>query len=790
MATAEPQEDPPASVEVAGRDGQRLVRISKRTRARPVDPPAPPLTTEPYHTPDDEVPPEIEEPAARARPTIGQIELTRAATEEEDLIEPSASDGVLRTLEDVMGRFPIGDSSGQYSVHVERKRPTAYNGVAARGTLRSITRPIDIATFIEEYGGGDYELIVYGPPRRGGVIEESTGLPRPKALTKPIRLTIPYHGAGGYEPNPEAAFPKEEEEEEDMAMGNQQSGGPAPFPPQLLTRGASPANAKMVESHLTHEERMDQRRREDRQREERQEQSATAATLRVMEQAHQQRESDWREEKRAMATRVTELERLIRESKGGETSALTNLVAAMNPKASSSELEQLRTGHQREMERLTSGHKQEIDNLRRTFQEQTERQTVTARADADRLNDRIRADTETYLRRIKDLEEKVERERKEHDAATDRIRQDLRGEMDRTLDVLKREAERDMQRQKEMYEARLSDERRSAERDDRVRTEGQELRVQSAKAPLESKIAMLEAENRRLKGDVHRYREEAERNRDLGTQIERATKQAELLGFTKDAGGGAGEDEGPQDIGTILTKVGLKVVDHLPELLKSASEAVATVRGGAQRAPVPPPGFGGQELPLPRSTVTQAPPVRQAFMHEDAGPLPPLAADYGTTAYAPVVAPPPLAPMAPPPGMPVAAPSAPPPAREHPATPSQAPPPAPTGQEMVPASPLAPPPAEHPMTEQIVLDARPHLEQAYEQQWNVDELAELQVKQQGAVNVKMALSGLTPQAFSRVLQAHGFENSPLVRASGQRYLRGLHRALVKAVEAAEKGPST
>ena len=286
---------------------QRLVQVKRKPQAS--DAPDEPESAEPQandgaeqapelHTPFAAVPPEENEPTRRREPTVGLIELTAEGRAhirkpERPLDVPGAefeirdvSDNALRTLDDIMAAFPIGN--GQYYVHVNRQAPATFHGFTTRGILRKLKEPATLEAFIEQYGGGVYNLIVYGPPKRGGIPDDHTGQFRPKALTKPIRIVIPWHIDGGHPPNPDAAY-EEEAEDSDMTM-RETSRDRLPY--GLNSRGVTPATANVVKHQLDHEETMDDReRRERRERREelrRDEQSALSIVSKTAERREQE----------------------------------------------------------------------------------------------------------------------------------------------------------------------------------------------------------------------------------------------------------------------------------------------------------------------------------------------------------------------------------------------------------------------------------------------------------------------------------------------------------------------
>jgi hypothetical protein len=636
--------------------------------------------------------------------------------------------------------------------------------------------------FIEEYGGGEYQLIVYGPPKRGGLLDPATGRVAPKALTKPVRVVVPYYGDGGHMPNPEASFvhdadDDEGEQGEESSMREQSSG----FRNPLFTRAATPANAKMLDSTLVHEREMHDRQRQERREERQQEERQTLSALEIVEQAAARREA-------GLLDQIRELkqERRQQPKPGSDLESVSSVIRAVMPNGAQGDVQSLREQHQREVERLEQHHKSELDSVRRTAAQDRERLEASVRHDREMMEARVRNAETIASDRVKTLEERMERVTKDAAAEMDRAREQSRAEHQRAMDALTKEHDRTVSTMKEHYEQRFRDEERQRQRDELMRKETLELQVASATTPLKAQVATLEAEISRLKTDVDHWKGEATRKGDLAKQVESFGRTAEQLGFSRDQGGGGDVDEQPKDLKSIFAAIGLNLAQNLPQLLESAGKTVASMRAG-QQAPSP---MGGMPMAPMMPQVTQPPSlVRQSFATEDSGmAAPQLQVDQHYPSMMPAVMPPPM-PVADhqqPPPMPVAPPQASvPPAAITTTAPVAQPVPQQQVQNPRPATPARAPAQGSvelsPEAEQIVLGSREQMESWFETGVPVGELAPGLVEKFTPAVIRSYLPALTPEVVSAVLLKHGV-TSPLVKRKGQHYLRDLHAALTAALQ--------
>ena len=738
--------------EVTSATGQRLVRMPRDRRAAAEPDPA-------FHSAEDAVPPETTDPAFRERPTISAVTLTDdARTDPYDPDappdappEPAADwDGKFRSLEDLNYVFPFDNGTGQYFVTVMRKQPKAWDGMSTYGRQRNIQHErLSYHEFVAAYGGGQYELMVYGPPKRGREYDRNGQLVPKPLLKAPISLTVPWMGDGGVSPNPDSAAIFEGQTQAMPATV------PGDIPSALMSsRIRNSADANIYKEHVQHEQWREERAEERRERQRERVRSDQLTQGELLTRAHKQAVDLLTEQLHA----AQEEARALRQQKPSSTAELGQLLAMVQRPPSEQELERMRSSHKNELERTQEAHRRElevvtakaVEDLRRA-EERGERHTADL---TRRYEDEVRRLTD----QLKVLEERLVRER---DADREQHRRDtehLQAEHKREVTYLQAEHDRVLTAQRQHFEARLSDEQRANERDRALRGELTNSQIAVERARLETDAKNTERRNAELVAENQRLRSELDKKGDLGRQIKVITENAALLGMRRDEGGDGGEAE-EGNWKTMLGKVGLGFVQQLPQIIENASKAVSQVRTAAPAGPpAPPPAqgqFGGpRAAPLP---PTSAPIVPPFYTEEFAHTAPPLPAAFqgapGPYGYPTSPAP--------------SGPSAPPPAQ------SAAPPAQPAG-----APPAAPePPA---INDAQVLEYRPHLEAALSSGVPPEEVAADLVRTYPAEAVKGIASLIGPDLVAAVLQRNNLGTSPLVRRDGQRFLAKLQSAILAA----------
>lgn len=670
-----------------------------------------------------------------------------------------------KTIEDLFAIAPVGD--GQYYISVDRRTPKTWGSVQCAGTQRSITRYMTREDFAADYGGGTYTLILYGPPRRGQMVDPNTGRPRVKALTPPITVTVPV---GTYPPNLQAAILDDEhynDEDSDMRYG---PGFNAPRPGN--GRPTTVADARMFEAQLSFEERI-QQRNEERERELRQQASALPGTLTPMVEMMQKQNE---QHMHSMQREFAERDRVLREQLARER--------AERERIEERAVEQANLDARRPSETTALG-----DALSKllgvmkndgTKGEEIARLTEAAAKDRERLMQQHQQESarvaDTYERRAKDAEERADRRVKEaEERAEARIKEGVE-RSDRRVQEAKDDAKRQVDDVRTHLNARLEDERRNHDRDLAAKNDSWQARLENQKAMYENRISTLGEEIGRLRGEVERFRKEAEENKDLPTQIQRFTATAEAIGFSKDGGGG--DDDEPKDWKSMLGRIGLDLVQQLPQLMESASNTVRNIRGqspqeqyavqqaqyqqmmeAAQAQPRALRGRDGAVLqsgPLPWGTEDGPEYMGVAEYQEPVYPVPPPAPSPHH-----VQAPPEMR-EAPPQAAPVPRPA---PARQVPAP---APPPRPA------PAPAAAPAEAMSISDEQILQFTPVLQTALEQDANPEEFAEQFVESVGPQMARQIAASITPQRIAAAVQRQpGGSQNPLVRRDGQKFLREL-----------------
>ncbi len=779
-----------------------------------------------------------------------------------------------KNLADLMSMVPtIGD--GQYYVEVIRRAPQHYGGSTCKGTQRPIKEYMTDTDFVSFYGGGDYTLTLYGPPPRGGTMDARTGRPRSKALSPPVKLEI---SPSIYPPNVQAAVLHDYDDEmhaegEDTTMRYYQPGFTSGMPPRPPTS----ADARLLEVQLTHDEKM-RDREEARDKAIRSEQAGVSASLgpmldvvhrntmesvkvvertaaeraRLAEQATERAEQErLRTEARAeerikqaneqlalersrptdtqqMMSGISSLVTALKPSDSGASAQLTAQLAASQgetkaaqaeakaskealdqarqeiqrlTKAQSDELTRLQDKHGTEVKRLQDDHRAELTRRQEQERNESERQHRQHLDEMKRLEERLKDDKERAERRAEEAERKAEQRVTDAEARAERRIGELREEHRRMLDDLRTQNQQ-----------RLDDERRQHDRDMKSQASSYDTRLAGQKDMYDNRMTTMAAEITRISADADRWRKDAEDNKDLGKHIEKAQEAAAALGWGPNQG--AEEPAAPKDWKEMLGRIGMDLVQKLPDIVQSAGETVTKLRGtpgptpeqvqamqyqamqqsaehsmarhlAGMSGPLPPP------MRTPGGAVYQPPPLR--FGTEDSSaPLDPGAPQAGYEQFA---SPPAFQTyQAPPPPSPFQAPPAPQTYQAAGAPPAAAPQtyqpaglvPAP-GVAPAPAAPPAAPPAPG-LTQapagavpavippEMIIQFAPVLEQALAASEPVENIAQELLQLLGRGNLAAVVNGLKPERVVVELQKAGKGSSPLVRRPGQQFLRELWAA--------------
>lgn len=788
--------------------------------------------------------------------------------------------GPPKSLADLMEICPtLGD--GQYYIEVVRRAPQHYGGVVCKGIQRPVTRFMTDRDFVSEYGGGDYTLVLYGPPKRGGAIDPRNGRPRLRALTPPVKLEI---SPSIYPPNLQAAVLHDDTEEDDMRYINPGfstvGGGQGP----TIGRPPTPADARMLEVQFEHEEKL-REREEKRERELRESHAAVnnqlgpmlevlnrntlegikmverqaAERAKAAEQQAQKAEQDReRAERRAEEAQRAAEERAERERNRPTEAAvmmegLSKMVAALNKgdngaaaqqaaqtldqarqeiqritqthtqaltaaqQAHASEVQRLQDKQTSEMSRMQQDHRTELQRIAEQNRTETERLDRQHRDELKRLEDRLKDNVERAEKRAEEAERKAEQRIADIEQRSERRLGEVREEARRTLEDVRTQAQQ-----------RLDDERRQHERDLKTQSATQQTRLDGQKDMYENRLSTISQEITRLNGEVDRWRKDAEENRDITKHIERAEAAASALGWGPQ-GGGAEEPEPPKDWKEMVGRIGMDLVQKLPEIVQSAGETVNKIRGAQGPSPEQVQAAQYQQMmanaqqTVPRQMATMPPPLRSRdgsffqpaplrFGTEDGSAVvdpsvpavrpgmldptymqqapqqqamaPAMQPDMAPPTYQPMAPqqtfhqpPPPTVQMAPPPAGATYQPQQPEPQApmqmqtpQPPPLQQQAPAQQPQMQQAPPGSVPAAIPAD------MILQFAPVLEAALGADQPVDSIASELLQMLGRDNMAAVIRGLKPERVVVELQKAGRTNSPLVRRAGQQFLRELWAA--------------
>jgi len=773
---------PPESEEIE--NGQRLVRVPRQKRrngtdaARPPPDPAPSTELDEYlqrrfagrPPPEEEpipednlpsikevaqrtefysagspIPPEETDPSKRDRPTI-------------EVTDHVGTDFTPETLDDLMSFAPIGD--GNYYITVDRKWPTAWGSLSVRGMQRPITEPMTAQEFQYTYGGGKYNLILYGPPSKNGmgVIDPVTKKVRPKRLSPAVTYTIPIDGSP-----PIVVSDESEEDDDDDPRSAMQPG--------FTRRPATPADAKMYEAQLGHEERQqdrqEQREKERSQKEDDLRREKERDSLSMVQLVSNMREQDIlrieRERKEAVARAerdAAEKLRMVNEQRQDPVemmravAELSKTMGGGNASASEAHLRQMTAEHQAHIERLTKAHQEDL--------EREMKRTAEAAARADRM---IKDAEDRANQRVIDVERRCE----------DRMRELREASASRVTEVetnCRRQLEDADRRTKE----RMDDQTRQHERELRSFESTYTSRLETQKTTFELQMSAKDQELARMRGEVHEQKREILKSKDITGRINEIKLAAEELGMRE---GGGDEAEGEMN----WQQVGIRLAARLPEMVESAGKTIAALRQ-QNGAPVQPhmmmPGAAPpRALPAPGPSRPALPSGQPyAFATEDgpefAGPadipyMPPTFPE-GHGPSGPIARPQQAAPAAPPQQVAPQPQQAPPVVAVPPAPPPARPPPTPQ------ADPAAPPAAVRITDEEILQFIKPYAESALDQGATPDEaanhfahmLAERIGRDQAAAIAAALKAG---QVISAISNSAEGASSALVRPAGQKWLR-------------------
>lgn len=541
-----------------------------------------------------------------------------------------------RTLLDIMAFYPIGD--GQFSVSVERKSPVMFNQQRIGGMQRRIWSPMKEDVFASVYGGGEYELRVYGPLRPGQVDLDDAGNPKEKPYTDAIKHSVPGP------PNPDSA-----EELPPMQPNGRLERRPI--------RSLTSADAELRRVELGHKETMDERN--DRRARERAEREAAERAERERTDLERERLNDQRNERELeRLQRVNEENlKIVREAERAKAEAnkglgLPEVLAILNTNKpdDSARIEQIMTQHRDEMRRLVESHENalrlERDRADRAIRDADQRAEDRVRLERDACQTRVRDVEQSAERRFNELEQRRTRELKECEEKAERLREETDRRCKERIDDLVRAHASEIAAIERTHQSELRAFTMTSETSQRSTVESWQLRHQTTEAELQR----LRAELARVNTELTEARARAD---NWMEQWEKFQERAEALGFSQGGGESETKDEemswkglvaevlknGAAQLPAVTEKIG-QVLNARQAMQQQAAPRQDLVARSHNTVPhlnaiaPPPPAYGQQALPFATdddgpnfmAPVPRMPMPRDPAPSMAAPPPPPVAA--------------------------------------------------------------------------------------------------------------------------------------------------------------------
>ncbi len=570
--------------------------------ARHAPPADEPPDSDPAWTSDSDVPPLENDPRMRRKPTV--LDPIEAADGVD--FPDTAGRGPPRNLTDASSLYFSAFPSGQVFIRVERIKPEISKGVRTAGYLGRIWHPMTEDEFEGRFGGGVYQLQVYGPDPRGKR-DTFTGQPIIKALTKPFHQS--FWGDPLIAPDLDEARSPAMHEFWSPTQGR--GGGPQrpPRPPPPPTS----AEAQMHGQALTFAERAlrDERNenREHRNKVTSQQtdpasvlnpvlgvvrDTATATVDAMREQAthtkdHYERELERRDREMAEIRRELSAARDRPSDTTNAFSRMGEIAKAIAPgKQSDGELQRLHDLHRDDLRRAEEAHRTSLD-----------------------------AQARSYEQRIGTLNEQLEHERRRaRDEQTD-----LRRQYDERERGLREEIDRRVNDERERHraeQARLREERQNEI--DRQKGQFELIRATDATSH-KGELSAMKERIETLRDELARAREEAADKDDFETQITKIERGAKALGFQRQ------EDSNPKDWKEYLARSIGHAFQNADKIIKSAAdtfraraEANEERTERAERRGLPSREERRQEQ-APRRAVRQPMPRREVWASDDNVPI-------------------------------------------------------------------------------------------------------------------------------------------------------------------------
>jgi len=524
---------------------------------------------------DDAVfaPPEMDpNPLRRAGMSMGAV----VPLEEERPGDEVGWEKPATTLAGLYAKYPVGD--GAHRIRVDRMEPPVFEKLRTKGFLGYIDSPISEEAFQARYGGSVYRLTVFGPDPKGRT-DPITGLPKEKALTEPITVTVPI-----LPPNTRV-LPMALDKDKTM------SGSGSGFDPfrAMFGGGAPPteADAKMHASTLGFMSNIltakDQEIRDLRKgngnsmndtvikelgETQRAALSATQQAASTREQALSEQNKELRAEMREMRAK---LEEKLSEKRGGDESGIAGkAIDALSTKSTTAgELESVRRRASEDMEHQKRRYEDEIARLKnnaedegKRIKERHEQELKRARDSAEEQIGRYRAQAEDAERRRKEDLEAAERRQKERE-------QQLGDELRRIREDEQRRADERVKDTEKQYEARLKDQERAHQRDREVLQSNYDARSDVHQTSAEMRVQTAEERVKSLEEDLADARRKLEEATDPVQIVEKQKQIAASLGMVDDSA-----PKGGWERFASLAGAGLgKALERMPDMVDGVTKA-------------------------------------------------------------------------------------------------------------------------------------------------------------------------------------------------------------------------
>jgi len=538
-----------------------------------------------------DVPATERDPLRRDGMTIGAIQETEAPP---DLL---GKDWKPRTLVDLYSRWPVGD--GQHYLRVERLTPKVFQTVSCAGFVGNVYRRITEAEFHRSFGGREYDVTLYGPDPKGHV-DPSTGNVRVKALTQPIRITVPMQP-------PNLSYVPQETDAQENKMSQ------PPWMPFNQPQGPmTPADAQVHKSNVDLLSNILKTGTENvRQAEAQAREAEREARMKADETKKLETETISRMYERqleAVARQAEERERQLRvqaEKSEKELAAFREEIKQVTGKTDGTAFELLReltrgtaereSGRNQMYEQQVAAERESSRRLveeSRTQAEQTRRMMEERhREEITRCDDRLKDAERLHATRLED-ERRIARDREQMlKDELDRVRNDARQEIERRVsEVAQRNADR------------LHDLEKAHEREIRSLKESHEARLSTEVSKKDFEILSLRERVETLKESEQEARSRAEESNDPIAVMEKAKQNAEALGYKK-------EDDGPK---TATDRFLMAAGAGIGQFLANADKTVLPLIVGRNAQPPPNAPSQQRQLMQPQQTANPlAPPISQ-----------------------------------------------------------------------------------------------------------------------------------------------------------------------------------